>query len=66
MCRRKWDSESSRFQTAFDDVLREIAIMRKLDHENVMTLKDVIDDSASSAPLTRGQSLIGTLSFCNV
>jgi len=43
--RRKWDSEASRFQTAFDDVLREIAIMRKLDHENVMTLRDVIDDS---------------------
>jgi len=44
--RRLWDSEGNRFKTAFDDVLREIAIMRKLDHENVMTLKDVIDDMA--------------------
>jgi len=35
----------SRFQgTAFDDVLREIAIMRKLDHENVVNMHDVIDD----------------------
>lgn len=36
----------SQFKTAFDDVLKEIAIMRKLDHQNVMTLKDVIDDIA--------------------
>jgi serine/threonine protein kinase len=35
----------SRFKgTAFDDVLREIAIMRKLDHENVVNMHDVIDD----------------------
>jgi len=35
----------SRFQgTAFDDVLREIAIMRKLDHVNVVNMHDVIDD----------------------
>jgi len=44
--RRMWDAEASRFKTAFDDVVREIAIMRKLDHENVMNLKDVIDDMA--------------------
>jgi len=44
--RRLWDSEANRFKTAFDDVIREIAIMRKLDHENVMVLKDVIDDMA--------------------
>ena len=30
--------------TAFDDVLREIAIMRKLDHVNVVNMHDVIDD----------------------
>eukprot|EP00965_Chrysotila_dentata_P103235 3408083-Pleurochrysis_carterae.AAC.1 len=47
--RRLWDSEGNRFKTAFDDVLREIAIMRKLDHENVMTLKDVIDDMVRCA-----------------
>jgi len=27
-------------------VLREIAIMRKLRHENVMALRDVIDDAS--------------------
>jgi len=42
--RRLWDSQVSGFKTAFDDVIREIAIMKKLDHPNVMTLHDVIDD----------------------
>lgn len=37
--------KQSRFKgTAFDDVLREIAIMRKLDHPNVVNMHDVIDD----------------------
>lgn len=39
--RRMWDSRVSQFKTAFDDVLHEIAIMRKLDHENVMTMKAI-------------------------
>ena len=39
-----WDSSASRFKNAFEDVLREIAIMRKLAHENVMTMHDAIDD----------------------
>ena len=42
--RRTWDSTSG-YRSAFDDVLREIAIMRKLDHTNVIGLKDVIDDA---------------------
>ena len=42
--RRLWDSEVSGFKTAFDDVRREIAIMKRLAHENVMNMHDVIDD----------------------
>ena len=42
--RRMWDSTASRFKTAYDDVIREIAIMKRLDHENVMNMHDVIDD----------------------
>ena len=45
---RMWDSEVSGYKTAFDDVIREIAIMKKLNHENVMTLHDVIDDPNSN------------------
>lgn len=43
--RRLWDSTQSKYKTAFDDVLKEIAIMRKLNHENVLNMRDVIDDS---------------------
>ena len=43
--RTRWDSRVSSFKTAFDDVLHEIAIMRKMSHPNVMALKDVIDDA---------------------
>ena len=32
-------------QTAFDDVMREIAILKKLEHQNVMCMYDVIDDT---------------------
>ena len=42
--RRMWDSQVSGFKTAFDDVIREIAIMRRLRHDNVMNMYDVIDD----------------------
>ena len=42
--RRMWDSQVSGFKTAFDDVIREIAIMRQLRHPNVMNMYDVIDD----------------------
>jgi [calcium/calmodulin-dependent protein kinase] kinase len=31
-----------------EEVKREIAIMKKLNHENVMTLHDVIDDPNSN------------------
>jgi len=44
--RRMWSSAEKSYKTAFDDVLREIAIMRKLRHENVMALRDVIDDAS--------------------
>ena len=44
--RRMWDSQVSGYKTAFDDVLREIAIMKRLDHENVMVMHDVVDDSS--------------------
>jgi len=42
--RKMWDSQEAGFKTAFDDVLREIYIMKRLTHENVMNLHDVIDD----------------------
>eukprot|EP00756_Hemistasia_phaeocysticola_P038463 Hpha_TRINITY_DN16758_c2_g1::TRINITY_DN16758_c2_g1_i1::g.79101::m.79101/K07359/CAMKK2; calcium/calmodulin-dependent protein kinase kinase 2 len=35
-------------KTAFDDVLREIAIMKRLDHPNIVTLHEVIDDPDSN------------------
>lgn len=44
--RRMWDSQVVGFKTAFDDVLREIAIMKRLSHENVMNMHDVIDDAS--------------------
>ena len=42
--RRMWDSQVAGFKTAFDDVIREIAIMRQLRHPNVMNMYDVVDD----------------------
>jgi len=42
--RKMWDAQVSGFKTAFDDVIREIAIMKRLSHDNVMNLHDVIDD----------------------
>jgi len=44
--RKIWDGSQGGFKTAFDDVMREIAIMKKLDHENVMNMYDVIDDTS--------------------
>ena len=46
--RRMWDSQVNSFKTAFDDVIREIAIMRRLDHANVMNMHDVIDDASAN------------------
>jgi len=43
--RKLWDSTIGTFKTAFDDVMREIAIMKKLEHQNVMCMYDVIDDT---------------------
>lgn len=46
--RRIWDSQDHGFKTAFDDVLREIAIMRRLSHANVMSMHDIVDDSGAN------------------
>ena len=46
--RRMWDSEQGGFRTAFDDVLREIAIMKRLAHANVMSMHDVVDDASAN------------------
>ena len=46
--RKMWDAQASGFKTAFDDVLREIAIMKKLDHSNVMHMYDVVDDAGAN------------------
>ena len=35
------------FKDALDDVSREIAIMKKLKHENLISLLEVIDDKAN-------------------
>ena len=43
--------------TQLDDVLREIAIMRKLRHDNVMNMYDVIDD-------TQVNKLYMVMDFC--
>jgi len=44
--RKMWDSTQGTFKTALDDVFMEIAIMKKLSHDNVMNMYDVIDDPA--------------------
>jgi len=46
--RRIWDSLEAGFKTAFDDVVREIAIMKRLEHPNVMAMHDVIDDASAN------------------
>lgn len=50
--------------TAFDDVLREIAIMKKLRHENVVQFVEVVDDADADKlylvlELVRGGELMG-------
>ena len=40
--------KTSRNSTALDDVFREIAVMKKLRHKNVVTLHEVIDDPTNS------------------
>ena len=44
--RRIWDAQQAGFKTAFDDVQREIAIMKRLSNPNVMRMHDVVDDAS--------------------
>jgi 1D-myo-inositol-triphosphate 3-kinase len=55
--RRMWDAQQAGFKTAFDDVLREIAIMKRLLHPNVMNMHDVVDDS-------HGNKLYMVMDYC--
>ena len=41
--RRHWDEDAGRFADGFDDVLREVALMKKLRHRNLVGLHEVID-----------------------
>jgi serine/threonine protein kinase len=39
-----WNNTCARFGTALDSVKKELAIWKKLDHENVVSLFEIIDD----------------------
>jgi len=41
--RRHWDSDAGRYADGFEDVLREVALMKKLSHRNLVSLHEVID-----------------------
>mmetsp|Transcript_34179 Transcript_34179/g.78739 ORF Transcript_34179/g.78739 Transcript_34179/m.78739 type:complete len:702 (+) Transcript_34179:152-2257(+) len=42
--RRQWSASEGRYKNAYDDVLREIALMKKLSHPNVIRMHEVVDD----------------------
>lgn len=42
--RRQWSASEGRYKNAYDDVLREIALMKKLNHPNVIRMHEVLDD----------------------
>ena len=42
--RRQWSAAEGRYKNAYDDVLREIALMKKLNHPNVIRMHEVVDD----------------------
>jgi len=42
--RRQWSAAEGRYKNAFDDVLREVALMKKLNHPNVIRMHEVVDD----------------------
>ncbi|KAG8464760.1 hypothetical protein KFE25_010128 [Diacronema lutheri] len=41
---RRFDANSGEYASAYEDVLREVAILKKLSHANVVRLHEVIDD----------------------
>ena len=41
--RRHWDCDAGRYADGFEDVLREVALMKKLSHRNLVRLHEVID-----------------------
>ena len=38
-----WDCDAGRYADGFEDVLREVALMKKLSHRNLVSLHEVID-----------------------
>jgi [calcium/calmodulin-dependent protein kinase] kinase len=43
---RRFDALSGEYESAYEDVLREVAILKKLSHAHVVRLHEVIDDPA--------------------
>jgi hypothetical protein len=42
--RRQWSAAEGRYKNAYDDVLREVALMKKLRHPHVLRMVEVLDD----------------------
>ncbi|KAJ1625405.1 kinase-like domain-containing protein [Pavlovales sp. CCMP2436] len=43
---RRFDAHTGVYSTGYEDLLREVAILKKLDHANVVRLVEVLDDPA--------------------